>query len=373
MQGQNSIFKYKSNSDLIEAHRRQYYIIQYITVEFFIICALGLYIYISLKLWYLVALIGTATLLGLGNLYLLIRSKNTLFCGHVITLIIFLTVLIANYLVRGIGATFSVWFYIIPVLSVALVGRSGLYVYSILVFLIIVGCRIVSIPPYYSIPDTYLSVIEWVNHLFAFVIIATTLDSLMRESKRYEQLLYNRNYSLQLEKDKYHYLACFDELTDLPNRQYFKFNLEAIVASLSHQHCVTIFFMDLDNLKHINDHWGHDAGDYLLAETARRLRGCFREADFIARLGGDEFTAIVVHSRGEKISEVITKRIKHAFKQVFKFKNKDFYSSISIGLATYPDDTQSIEELMMLADRAMYLAKMQRDEINSMRPRKIKG
>lgn len=148
MQGQNSIFKYKSNSDLIEAHRRQYYIIQYITVEFFIICALGLYIYISLKLWYLVALIGTATLLGLGNLYLLIRSKNTLFCGHVITLIIFLTVLIANYLVRGIGATFSVWFYIIPVLSVALVGRSGLYVYSILVFLIIVGCRIVSIPPY---------------------------------------------------------------------------------------------------------------------------------------------------------------------------------------------------------------------------------
>jgi diguanylate cyclase (GGDEF)-like protein len=371
MQGQNSIFK--RNSDFIEAHRRQYYLIQYITFEFLIVCAIVFSIYVSLKLWYLVAVIFMASFLGLWNLYLLIRTKNTVFCGHLITIIIFLTILLANYLVRGIGPSFSVWFYVIPVLSVSLVGRSGLYLYSILVLLVIIGCRIVSIPPHYFLSDTHLSIVGWSNYLFAFVIIVTTLDSIMRESKRYEQLLSNKNYSLRLEKDKYHYLACFDELTNLPNRQYFKFNLETIIASLPPQHCVTIFFMDLDKLKHINDHWGHDAGDYLLAETARRLRSCFREADFIARLGGDEFTAIVVHSRGEKISEVITKRIKHAFKQVFSFKNKDFYSSISIGLATYPDDTQSLEELMKLADRAMYLAKKQKAEITSSQLGQIKG
>lgn len=371
MQGKNH--KYKSNSDLVDAHRRQYYLIQYITVEFLIICALVLSLYTYLKLWYLVAMISTASFLGLWNGYLLIRTKNTVFCGHVVTLIIFLTVLLANYLVRGIGPTFSVWFYIIPILSVSLLGRSGLYIYSILILLVIIGCRIVSIPPHYSLSETHLSIVDWLNHLFAFVIIVTTLDSLMRESKRYEQLLNNKNYSLRLEKDKYHYLACFDELTNLPNRQYFKFNLETSIASLPPQHCVTIFFMDLDNLKYINDHWGHEVGDYLLVETAKRLRSCFREVDFIARLGGDEFTAIVVHSQGEKISEVITKRIKHAFKKVFKFKNKDFYSSISIGLATYPDDSQSLEELMMLADRAMYLAKKQRDEITLSQPREIKG
>lgn len=314
-------------------------------------------------LYLLVSVVSIAGLIVLLNLYLLIRSKNVLLCGHVTLFITFATVFICNYLVRGIGPSFSAWFYVIPTLSLALVGATGLLIYSILSLLVIIGCRIFVIPAYYILPAPELIIIDWVNHLVAFIIIVSTLESLMREGKRYEQILNNKNYSLRLEKDKYHYLACFDQLTSLPNRQYFKFNLETIINSLPANTCVTLFFMDLDNLKSINDDLGHDVGDHLLLETARRLRSSFREKDFIARLGGDEFTALVVHSRNEDIAKVIMKRIEQAFKQPFHFKKQTFQSSISIGLATYPNQAKTMEELMTLADQAMYVIKEKKKKV----------
>ncbi|WP_231865867.1 GGDEF domain-containing protein [Legionella fallonii] len=315
------------------------------------------------RLYYLVAVLSTAGIVVLLNLYLLIRSKNVFICGHVTLFITFITVLIANYLVRGIGPSFSAWFYVIPTLSLALVGFSGLLIYSSLSLLMIIGCRIFLIPAHYSLPATELVIIDWINHLVAFIIIVSTLDSLLRERNHYAQILRRKNYALQLEKDKYYYLACFDQLTNLPNRQHFKFNLERIITSLPASTYITLFFMDLDNFKSINDDFGHDAGDYVLLEAAKRLRTCFREKDFVARLGGDEFTALVVHSRDEDISKVIIKRIEHAFKQPFHFKNQIYHSSISIGLATYPDKAKTIDELMTLADQAMYQTKREKEDV----------
>lgn len=353
----NKFFFYQAHADLSDIHMRQYFLIKLITYELLICCLLIASLYLFSGLYYLVTVLSTAALMVLLNLFLLIRSKNVLLCGHITLFITFATVFICNYLVRGIGPSFSAWFYVIPTLSLALVGASGLIVYSSLSLLMIIGCRVFVIPAYYTLPAHDLIIIDWINHLVAFIIIVSTLESLMREGKRYEQILNNKNYSLRLEKDKYHYLACFDQLTSLPNRQYFKLNLETIISTLPSNHGVTLFFMDLDNLKLINDDLGHDAGDHLLLETAQRLRSSFREKDFVARLGGDEFIALVVYSRNENISKVIMKRIESAFKQPFHFKKQTFYSSISIGLATYPDKAKNIEELMALADQAMYAIK----------------
>ncbi|KTD65171.1 GGDEF/EAL domain-containing sensory box protein [Legionella santicrucis] len=353
----DAIFKYKNSGGLSDINIDQYHLIHLLTYELIICCIFIDSLYLFSKLYYLVAVISVAGILTSLNLYILIRSKNTFLCGHFVLFILFATVLIANYLVRGINLSFSAWFYVIPVLSVALVGSSGLFIYSILSILVLVGCKIFSHSAYYPLPIGELTVIVWINHLLAFVFIVSTLYSLMSERKRYEQALNNENCLLQLEKDKYHDLACFDQLTNLPNRQYFKLNLETKIASLlSHEH-ITLFFMDLDNFKFINDYLGHDAGDHILWETARRVRSCFQQDDFVARLGGDEFTAFVVHTKEKDISNEIIKRIDYVFKPAFHFKNQDYYCSMSIGFAIYPDQATSISELINLADQAMYEVK----------------
>ncbi|KTC86429.1 GGDEF domain-containing protein [Legionella brunensis] len=359
-------FKNKSYADIAYANIRPYYLIYSISIELLIVCVFITSFYLFSELYYLTAVIGAAGIIALLNLYLLHRSKNTYLCGHIIALVLFLTVLVSNYLTRGIGTSFSVsvWFYVIPVLSVVLVGRDGLFFYASLSLIVIVGCKLISIPAYYSLPANQLIIIDWVNHLFAFLIIISTLNSFKKMSDQYERLLISKNYSLKCEKDRYNHLAHFDALTHLPNRKYFLLNLEAAMATLPNDQRLTLFFMDLDNFKFINDSLGHSAGDDLLIETAKRLKTCFREQDFVARLGGDEFTAFVKHSRDEDISQEIIKRIELAFQQTFHFKNQDYLSSISVGLASYPEQVKTLDELMALADISMYTAKKQKNKDN---------
>ena len=83
---------------------------------------------------------------------------------------------------------------------------------------------------------------------------------------------------------------------------------------------LTLYFMDPDGFKKINDKYGHEIGDILLLQTSKRLQSCFREKDFIARLGGDEFTAVIIHSINDTIAENLLERIKTEFLQPFFIK-----------------------------------------------------
>ncbi|MCL9683753.1 GGDEF domain-containing protein [Legionella maioricensis] len=338
-------------------HVRQYRLILYITFELIIVCAMIVPLYAYKKLWYLVAIIGLGGIIILLNSILLIRSRNTSVCGHILILTTFLTITSANYLVWGVGTSYSLWFYVIPLFAASLVGWGGLFFYSTIALLMIIGFSTLSIPPFYHLAPHLLTIIGRTNHLFAYLIIVTTVVNLMHENKRYEQILHYKNHLLGVEKDKYQHLAYFDPLTNLPNRQYFKKHLQEVIDSLSTNDCVTVFFMDLDNLKYVNDYWGHDMGDHLLAQAAKRIHLCFRENDFVARLGGDEFTGIVLHSQDEMTPQEIAQRIIHAFEQPFTLKKVKYHSSISIGLSTCPNDTQTVVDLMIKADLAMYAAK----------------
>src|SRR3989338_2469272 len=215
-----------------------------------------------------------------------------------------------------------------------------------------------SIPPFYTLPPRLLFIIERVNQLFVYLITVTIVIHFMLENRRYENVLHDQNHLLALEKEKLQYMAFFDQLTHLPNRQHFKQNLHEIMKSLDvTNQCITVFFMDLDNLKKINDAYGHEVGDDLLMQAAIRLQNCFNEGHFVARLGGDEFTAIIVHHHDDNMPQRIAKRIIQAFEKPFILENIEYYCSISMGLSNYPKDSQSVKQLMVHADLAMYEAK----------------
>ena len=302
---------------------RQYHLIFYTTCELIGWCTIIISLYSISRVWYMVALISTGCVLISMNLWLLVRTKKTNFCGHILVSLIFVTIIIANYLIGGLGTPYSVWFYVIPILAASLIGGGrSLIIYSTLSLLMIIGFGTIKIHPYYHLLPYQISIIEWINHLVAFLMIVTTLNGLIRENRLYENILDHKNYLLHVDKDKFQYLSRHDQLTNLPNRQYFFQQLQDTIDSLATNSCITVFFMDLDNLKYINDHFGHVAGDFLLQQTAKRLQICFRKSDFIARLGGDEFIAIVLHDQDEIMSSVIVKKIISAFEQPFVFEKE---------------------------------------------------
>ncbi|MFT4058643.1 MAG: GGDEF domain-containing protein [Legionella sp.] len=341
-----------------EKYSHQYRLIHYITWELIIVCAVLTTLYTFSKLWYLSLTIAIAVSIALLNLWVLKKTRNTPLCCHILTFLIFLAIIITNYLVWGIGPLHSQWFYVMPLLAASLSGMASLFIYAAASMAILILFSQMAIPPVYDLHAYQFMLIESVNHVFSYIIIVTTLANLIHENHCFKKELYHKNYLLQEEKDKYHYLARFDHLTNLPNRRYFIQHLHEIIDAHHPNYCITVFFIDLDNFKMVNDHYGHNIGDQLLLETSRRLQLCFREEDFIARLGGDEFTATVIHAPNKQIPAVIAQRIIREFDQILILENGiEYHYSLSIGLASYPHGAQTAPDLIVQADLAMYSAK----------------
>ncbi|HYD61985.1 MAG TPA: EAL domain-containing protein [Noviherbaspirillum sp.] len=152
--------------------------------------------------------------------------------------------------------------------------------------------------------------------------------------------------------------ANFDTLTSLPNRNLFRDRLEKEVESARRtRKPVALLFIDLDRFKEVNDLLGHDAGDNLLCESARRIRSCVRAADTVARLGGDEFTVILIDLEGPAHVEDIAQKILDVLAQPFEMDHKRIHVSGSIGITMFPGDGKDPECLLRNADQAMYVAK----------------
>ncbi len=116
-------------------------------------------------------------------------------------------------------------------------------------------------------------------------------------------------------------------------------------------------FLDLDRFKKINDRLGHDVGDLLLIEVAKRLRGCLRSKDIVARQGGDEFTILLPEMYSEKSAIFIAEQILTILNKPFFIQGEELSITPSIGIAMYPDYGTDVNELMKNADMAMYRAK----------------
>jgi len=154
--------------------------------------------------------------------------------------------------------------------------------------------------------------------------------------------------------------ANFDSLTGLPNRQMFQERLEQEVGKARRSGLtMALLFLDLDRFKEVNDTLGHDMGDILLQDAARRLSLCVRESDTVARLGGDEFTVILGEMGDAGGVERVAQNILSSLSEPFHLDGEVAYVSASIGITLCPEDAVEAEVLVKNADQAMYAAKGQ--------------
>jgi len=153
-------------------------------------------------------------------------------------------------------------------------------------------------------------------------------------------------------------LAHFDQLTSLPNRTLLRERVDhAIARAMRSGSGVATLILDMDRFKEINDMLGHEIGDKLLVEAARRIRASVRDQDTVARLGGDEFAVVLEGVSEAKEVLPVIERIIASLGEVTQIGGRELNSSISIGIAMYPENGNNLSELLRAADLAMYQAK----------------
>lgn len=184
---------------------------------------------------------------------------------------------------------------------------------------------------------------DFITKPFALPELAARLHRLMRDHDLHREL-----------QD----LAHFDILTGLPNRALCMDRLaQGIEMARRYKHILAILFLDLDRFKEINDTFGHNTGDLLLKETARRLTACVRKSDTVARIGGDEFVVILARMDSEKEAASISERIIAALSQPLRIGEHECSVGVSIGISIFPADADYAEDLIKNADSAMYSVK----------------
>ena len=198
--------------------------------------------------------------------------------------------------------------------------------------------------------------------------IGVTFNIHDRKCREEELILINRklreqNKLLDDMNAMLHALSTTDPLTHLPNRRLLMNRLQqAMAARMRTGKTGALLYVDLDNFKSLNDMFGHDKGDYLLQQVAKRLALCVREGDTIARIGGDEFVVVLEDLSGELLeaaaqAETVGEKILAALNQPYHFPSHEYLCSSSIGAVLFNDGTLTVDDLLKQADIAMYQAK----------------
>jgi len=181
-----------------------------------------------------------------------------------------------------------------------------------------------------------------------------------------------RELAVQRDDDEQNrFLAYYDQLTRLPNREFFREQLAEAIQQASHEGCqIGVMLVDLDGFKEVNDRMGHAQGDRLLQQVARRLANCVRAVDsisrgrleesggMVSRVGGDEFTILLAQIRSPDEAAIVARRILNSLRVSLDLEGREVQIGASIGIAIYPsDEAEGIEGLLRNADLAMYHAK----------------
>lgn len=185
-------------------------------------------------------------------------------------------------------------------------------------------------------------------------------DYLVKWEGQGRTILRSIRYAIERKRSelRLNYLAQYDPLTEIPNRQYFQDQLERATARARRDASqVALFFLDLDQFKVINDTLGHEAGDQLLREMASRLGKAIRAGDILARLGGDEFAVLLEGINGARDAEAVARSILNIIAEPFKIEARQIVVTTSIGITIYPNDNSNTTALLKNADIAMYQAK----------------
>lgn len=152
-------------------------------------------------------------------------------------------------------------------------------------------------------------------------------------------------------------MAYYDHLSGLPNRRAFDDRLQELLEDSQTAHPLAMLLIDGNQFKQINDTYGHDAGDAVIAEVAKRLSDCVRQEDLVARLGGDEIGILIENVQSRNQVNHVIQRIIDSFNQPFKYKEHTLLIRIGIGAALFPEDAQDKKALFIATDKALYESK----------------
>jgi diguanylate cyclase (GGDEF)-like protein/PAS domain S-box-containing protein len=168
--------------------------------------------------------------------------------------------------------------------------------------------------------------------------------------------------ALMEKTERLKHFAHYDPLTNLPNRIFFEDRMiQALSRAKRKKHLVAVFLIDIDNFKKANDTYGHHVGDLLLKDIAKRLKGTIRETDTLARFSGDEFVIFIEEPAAVDKVAFFAQKLLNALDQPFTVQSQKFYLTASIGISIYPDNADTVENLLKCADMSMYAAKHKRN------------
>ena len=197
------------------------------------------------------------------------------------------------------------------------------------------------------------------------IALAKANQELLLHTQNLERLVSQRTIELSNEiaekqkvYEKLHYLANYDQLTHLPNRNLFNERL-AYTHKLAERNnsLFALLLIDLDRFKQVNDSLGHHIGDILLEQVGQRLSSCLRDVDSIARLGGDEFTVTLTELQNKTDAAIVATKIITELSSPFEIHQQRINIGSSIGITCYPDDSKDLDNMLINADMAMYEVK----------------
>ncbi len=183
-------------------------------------------------------------------------------------------------------------------------------------------------------------------------------NALLGEIQARNAELLARQSNLEQANASLSHLALHDSLTGLANRLFYNDRLEHALADARLTGSrIGVIYLDCDYFKEINDRLGHAAGDELLVDLGRRIRGAIRDSDLVARIGGDEFSVLLASLRDTADAIRVAGKIINAMKEPILLKDEHIVPTVSIGIAIFPDHGQNAGSLLLAADHAMYQAK----------------
>jgi diguanylate cyclase (GGDEF)-like protein/PAS domain S-box-containing protein len=197
-----------------------------------------------------------------------------------------------------------------------------------------------------------------ITHLLLEIDDITELEN--NQLKLMEEIEYLKKGYLKVKKSQKETrkLANYDILTGLYNRHAFSQKVNALIEGTENfRRKFALLFMDIDGFKLINDTHGHLLGDMLLQKVAGRLKKNSRSSDIICRLGGDEFIIVLTDINEKETISMVVEKIIDVIRKPFDIDNININITTSIGISVYPDDSDTLESLLKLADTAMYKAK----------------
>ncbi|MBC7191192.1 PhnD/SsuA/transferrin family substrate-binding protein [Marinobacter sp.] len=214
--------------------------------------------------------------------------------------------------------------------------------------------RRLRLPPYDKVPE-----FTWGEAVYQYRYWVAVIALLMTALAVAVAWLGQQHRKLRKQETQLVSMAHYDALTGLPNRTLLTDRLRQAMAGIDRQGGrLALAFIDLDQFKPVNDRFGHEAGDQLLVEISRRMRGELREQDTLARLGGDEFVALMINVQGDRGLDGLLHRLLSAVSAPVVLQSGEVRVSASIGVALYPQQgSLDGDQLIRQADQAMYRAK----------------